>query len=330
MRTAVIGAGSWGSAISWLLGNKGHDVRLWGRNEELCAQINATNHNPRYLTEVELPASVLATSNMADALAGAEYVVLVTPSAVLRSMASQLAPHLGTQTPLCVLSKGVEANTGALSSQILAEVCGNAARIAVLSGPNHAEEVARGVPSATVVAAADSALAQRFQELFATPTFRVYTSPDVTGVQLCGAAKNVIAIAVGICTGIGFGDNTAALIMTRGLAEISRLVIALGGNPLTCMGLAGMGDLVVTCTSRFSRNRSFGLALAKGETLDDYQDRTHMVVEGAVACKTVTALADSYGVEMPISNVCRRIIWEGQPIRDIARELVDRPLKGEL
>jgi glycerol-3-phosphate dehydrogenase (NAD(P)+) len=227
------------------------------------------------------------------------------------------------------LSKGVELSTGMLGIEVLGEVLGAAGRLAVLSGPNHAEEVARGLPSATVIASRNHGTALFFQELFAAPYFRVYTSTDALGVQLCGAAKNIIAIATGMAAGKGFGDNTAALIMTRGLAEISRLVTSLGGEQVTCMGLAGMGDLVVTCTSKHSRNRSFGVAVAQGRTLEDYERETHMVVEGALACKSVTALAAKHGIEMPISEVVRHILWDKAPIDEIIEELEGRPLKRE-
>jgi glycerol-3-phosphate dehydrogenase len=202
-------------------------------------------------------------------------------------------------------------------------------RLAVLSGPNHAEEVMRGIPSATVVASLSQDTADFFQALFATPAFRVYTSRDTIGVQLCGAAKNIIAIACGLAAGMGFGDNTTAMLMTRGLAEISRLASRLGGDPLTCMGLAGMGDLIATCTSTHSRNRAFGLELAKGGTLEAYQTRTHMVVEGALACKTVTDMARAHGVEMPISMVVRNVVWDQQPLDQALASLIERSFKPE-
>ncbi len=202
-------------------------------------------------------------------------------------------------------------------------------RLAVLSGPNHAEEVARGIPSATVVASRSHDTAITFQQLFATQSFRVYTSEDVVGVQLNGAAKNIFAIACGLAAGLGFGDNTAAMLMTRGIAEISRLVVKLGGDPLTCMGLAGVGDLIATCYSPHSRNRSFGLELASGGSLEAYQQRTHMVVEGALACRTVTDLAREHGVDMPISNTMRSIVWDKLATDEAITLLLERSFKPE-
>ncbi len=329
MAITIIGAGSWGSAVAWLLGNKGYDVRLWARDARLVEQFNSTHSNPRYLNDVVFPPNVIAYTSLEKAISHAEAVVLAMPSAAVRDMALRLAPYIGGGMPVLLLSKGVERESGMLLLDVLEQVLGGHDRLVVLSGPNHAEEVARGILSATVVASSSAATAGFFQDLLGTPVFRVYTSPDVTGVQLCGAAKNIVAIAVGASVGVGFGDNTTAMIMTRGLAEISRLVTCMGGDPLTCMGLAGMGDLIATCTSRHSRNRSFGLALAQGESLSDYEGQTHMVVEGALACIAVTDLARHHGVEMPIGSAVRRAVWDGVPLDDIVEELTGRPSKPE-
>jgi glycerol-3-phosphate dehydrogenase (NAD(P)+) len=329
MRASVIGAGSWGSAVAWLLGSKGIDVRLWARDEELAHGINATRHNPRYLADVAFPPTVCASTDLAETLGGTEAVVLATPSAVVREMGGRIAPHLDAATPVVLLSKGIEAQAGTFLLDVLAESLGGETRLAVLSGPNHAEEVARAMPSATVVASSTHATADIFQTLFATPAFRVYTSCDTVGVQLCGAAKNIVAISCGLAAGMGLGDNTAALLMTRGLAEIGRLVTRAGGDAFTCMGLAGMGDLIATCTSPHSRNRSFGLELAQGGSLEAYQARTHMVVEGALACKSVTELAHSHGVDMPISTMVRSVVWEQQPLDEALASLIERSFKPE-
>ncbi|MCL1846833.1 MAG: NAD(P)-dependent glycerol-3-phosphate dehydrogenase [Coriobacteriia bacterium] len=328
MRISVIGGGSWGTAISWLLSNKGYEVRLWARESEIAEGINTTHHNPLFLTDIELDPLVSCSTDLATVLEGTEAVVFVTPSVAVPEMADKVAPYLGSETPLVLLSKGIE-GSGALLLDVLAEKLGNCERLAVLSGPNHAEEISKGTLSATVIASRAYATAEFFQELFATANFRVYTSVDTAGVQLCGAAKNIIAIACGLASGLGFGDNTAAMLMTRGLAEISRLVIQLGGAPLTCMGLAGMGDLIVTCTSQHSRNRSFGAELAAGKTVEDYQERTHMVVEGAVAAKAVCDLAEKHGVDMPICEVVRSIIWEHMGIEDALNSLIERSFKPE-
>jgi glycerol-3-phosphate dehydrogenase (NAD(P)+) len=356
VKVSVIGAGSWGSAVAWLLGDKGNDVCLWARNEALVDSLNTTHHNPRYLEDVAFSPTVTASTNLAEALNGAEAIVLVTPSSVVSEMAGQIAAisvvpspspspaqtapstastppasiaATSAAIPLVLLSKGIEGATGMLLLDVLARALGSPERLAVLSGPNHAEEVARGILSATVVASSSPQTAEFFQDLFATPAFRVYTSSDTTGVQLCGAAKNIVAIACGLAAGLGFGDNTTAMLMTRGLAEVSRLATQLGGDPLTCMGLAGMGDLIATCTSPHSRNRAFGLELAQGGTLASYQERTHMVVEGALACKTVTDLASAHGVDMPISRVVRSIVWDNLTPAKAVTSLIDRSLKPE-
>lgn len=231
--------------------------------------------------------------------------------------------------PVIICSKGIEAGSGLLPVEVFAGEMGNPQRFAVLSGPNHAEEVIKGIPSGTVIASPSPDTAMFFRDLFASPTFRTYVSDDVTGVEICGAFKNIIAIAVGVSYGMGNGDNTAAMLMTRGLAEMSRLVVQAGGAALTCMGLAGTGDLIATCTSEHSRNRRFGKMVAEGKTLDDFTEQTHMVVEGAVACKSVQTLASHYEVELPIADMVRKVVWEGADPQVAAKLLVDRPLTTE-
>ena len=334
MRVAVIGAGSWGTALAQVLAGNGHEAVLWARREEVARGVNEAHRNPRYLADATLHASVTATLSQAEALSGAQAACVVTPSKYLRETARGLAPLLGAGTrgeglPIVVCSKGVEEGSGLLPIDVMADVLGARGRFAVLSGPNHAEEVVRGVPAATVVASPSLDAARLFQDLFATEAFRTYTSDDVCGVELCGAFKNVIAIAVGLSYGMGFVDNTAALLLTRGLAEMSRLVVACGGQALTCMGLAGAGDMVATCMSRHSRNRRFGEMLAAGGTLADFAAKTHMVAEGAVACKSVARLAEERGVELPIAQVVRGIVWEGLDARAAAEALASRPLTTE-
>lgn len=329
MRIAVIGAGSWGTAVSWLLGSKGYDVTVWAREREIADAINTEHRNPTYLREVELPESVTATHDIAQAVAGAEAVVMVTPSVGVRTTAEAMAPHLGPEVPVVILSKGVEGGTSLLMTEILAEVFGNDSRIAALSGPNHAEEVSRGVPSATVVASHSEETSAFFQELFSTPFFRVYTNDDVTGVELCGAGKNVVAIAAGMVDGLGFGDNTKASMMTRGLAEMARLGGAMGANPLTYMGLAGMGDLVVTCTSKHSRNRSLGEFVAKGGTVEEWEAQSKMVAEGAVAARSIRELARARGVDVPLTDKVYEILYEGHPATEAVADLMERPTKTE-
>lgn len=330
MRIAVIGAGSWGTAVCWLLGGKGHDVTLWAREPEIAEGVNATSRNPLYLPDVELPRSVTATSVVTEAVGDAEAVVMVTPSVGVRPTAAAMAPALGRDVPVVILSKGVESGTLMLMTEVLEDVLGNRMRIAGLSGPNHAEEVSRGVPSATVVAAYEPSVGELFQDVFMTGFFRVYTNADVTGVELCGASKNVVAIAAGMCDGLGYGDNTKATLMTRGLAEMTRLGVARGAQPLTYMGLAGMGDLIVTCTSRHSRNRGLGEFVARGGTMDEFYATTNMVAEGAVACLSISELGEKAGVELPLTNMVRSVLYEGMDPREAGAYLMGREAKDEL
>ena len=307
-RVAVIGSGSWGTAMAGLLAPRVREVALWCRDPEVARAIGATRKNPRHLPDYELPANVLATASREEALDGAEVVVLAAPSAYLRSTCASIAPLVDPGAPVLVLTKGVEPGTGELMLDVAADELGHRERVAVLSGPNHAEEVCLGKLSAAVLASESAEVARRLQELVVSPSFRVYVSQDVVGVEICGAVKNVVAIACGAAVGFGAGDNTLAVIMTRGLAEIGRVAAALGADPLTPMGLAGMGDLVATCTSRHSRNRTFGEALARGESLESYERRTHMVVEGARAADSVLELARAHGVEVPITSAVHSVL----------------------
>ena len=329
MRVAVIGAGSWGTALALVLAEAGHEVVLWARTPEVARAINEEHRNPRYLSDYRLPSAIRATADYACACEGAEAVVIVTPSAALRSVAADLRELIAPATPIVICSKGVEAESGYLPVGVFESELGNRDRLAVLSGPNHAEEVIKAKPAGTVIASSGQDTAVMFRDLFASPTFRTYTSDDVTGVELCAAFKNVIAIAVGVAYGLGYGDNTAAMLMTRGLAEMSRLTVKCGGQAITCMGLAGAGDLIATCTSEHSRNRSFGVELAQGGTLDGYRERTHMVVEGALACKTLKTLSEAYNVELPITDVVRGVVWEGADPKAAAKDLFARPLTTE-
>lgn len=329
-KVAVIGAGSWGTSVSWLLGGKGHDVSLWAREPEIAEGINTTRHNPLYMTDVVLPECVFASHEIARVLDGVEAVVVVTPSVGVRSTAEAMKPHLGDAVPVIILSKGVENGTLMLMTEVLEDVLGNRDRLAGLSGPNHAEEVGRGVPSATVIAAYDPCVGRLFQDLFMTRFFRVYTNPDVVGVELCGASKNVIAVAAGISDGLGYGDNTKATLMTRGLAEMGRLGAAMGANPLTYMGLAGVGDLIATCTSKNSRNRALGEFIGRGGTLEGYRAQTTMVAEGAYACISVEELGKRLGVEMPLTRQVRAVLYEGLSLADGEDALLGREASEEL
>ena len=303
-RVAVIGAGSWGTAFSGLVAANADEVSLWCHSEATANAINETRHNARYLPEYALAPNVRATASLGEALEGADGCV--------------------PEVPALVLTKGIEPDTGLVMSEVASSELGRPERIAALSGPNHAEEVCTGAFAASVLAAEDLELAERLRSLVSTPAFRVYVSRDVRGVETCGAVKNVMAIACGICAGLGLGDNTLALIMTRGIAEIGRMVAALGGEPMTCMGLAGMGDLVATCTSEHSRNRRFGEAFVAGRTLDEFEASTHMVVEGARAVVSVRELAQKKGVEVPISDAVWNVIYGGMSVETVTAMLIGR------
>ncbi|WP_314010850.1 NAD(P)H-dependent glycerol-3-phosphate dehydrogenase [Cryptobacterium curtum] len=330
MKIGVIGAGSWGTALSQMLATKGLNVNLWARRPEVVASINVNHINQRYFSDVTLSSNIVATVGYEDCLMNAEAIAVVTPSNLLRGVARALAAAgAADDLPIIICSKGVEAVSGLLPTQIFEEEMGNASRLAVLSGPNHAEEVIAGMPAATVIASRNADTTSFLQSVFATENFRTYTSTDVVGVEVCAACKNVIAIAVGLSYGLGYGDNTASLLITRGLAEMGRLVSALGGDALTCMGLAGTGDMIATCMSQHSRNRRFGERLAAGGSLDDFCEETHMVVEGALASKTLLPLAKRADVELPIAEVVRQVVWEGADASKAAIELARRPLREE-
>jgi glycerol-3-phosphate dehydrogenase (NAD(P)+) len=330
VRVAVIGAGSWGTAVAALLGGKGIDVQLWARETEIAEGINDSHQNPLYLKDIILPARVVATHEFGEALEDATAVVVVTPSHGVRGTAESMLPYISNDLPIVNLSKGIERGSDMRMTEVLEDVLGNRARLAALSGPNHAEEVSKQVPSATVVAAYEDSVGRMFQELFMTPTFRVYTNPDVIGVELCAACKNVIAVAAGMSDGLGYGDNTKATLMTRGLAEMARLGASLGANPLTFMGLAGVGDLIATCTSRHSRNRGLGEHVAHGGTIESYAEETHMVAEGATSCISVDELAGREHLELPITRQVRAVLYEGASPLTGGETLMGRTAKDEL
>ena len=329
MFVSVIGAGSWGTALAQTLATAGHDVRMWARKPEVCESITHNHINPRYLSDCTLSDRISASCDIEWVVKDTAAVVIVTPSTLMRETALEIKPFITDKTPIVICSKGVEAKTGLLPVEVFEAELSNMSRMAALMGPNHAEEVILGQPSATTVASSDSETAAFFQHLFATETFRTYVDDDVVGAELCAAFKNVIAIAVGVSYGLGFGDNTAAMLMTRGIAEMSRLVLACGGNQRTCMGLAGTGDLIVTCTSKHSRNRTFGYRLALGTTLEQYRQETHMVVEGAYACQTLATLASRYNVELPITDMVRSVVWEGEDPTMVPERMLKRDLRQE-
>ena len=324
MKITVIGSGSWGTAIAGQAAAHVDEVCIWSFGGEAVDGINEHHRNNLYLTDYTLPDNVCATASYEEAMAGTDGIILAVPSAFLRSVLEGAAPYIKPETPVLTLTKGIEEKTGFLMSELVADCIGSPSRIAVLAGPNHAEEVCRGCLSAAVIAAEDTAVAEFFKGVLLSGHFRIYVGEDLVGVEMCSAVKNVIAIVCGYLVGMGYGDNTLALVMTRGIAEISRLVHARGGNPITCMGLAGMGDLVVTCTSHHSRNRTFGEALAHGGTLEEYQEKTHMVVEGAAAAKSVAEVARTLGVDAPITFALEAVLWRGVAKETVFNELIER------
>lgn len=331
-RIAVLGAGGWGTALARLLVGKGHEVCLWGRSASHIHDLEVRRENIRYLPGVSLPPEVIVTSDLGRAVSGREVLVFAVPSQAVREAARACLPYLDRIELAVNVAKGIEVGTLRRLSEVLMETlpAGLHQGIAVLSGPSHAEEVGREMPTAVVAAAHVRWTAEAVQEIFMCPYLRVYTNSDVVGVELASALKNVIAIAVGISEGLGFGDNSRAALMTRGLAEISRLGVALGANPLTFAGLAGVGDLIVTCTSRHSRNRRFGIAVGQGLGLKEALEYVGMVVEGVHATIAARELAAKTGIEMPIAEELYGILFEGHdPVAAVTR-LMGRDKKGEL
>ena len=330
-RVAVIGAGSWGTAFAMIPAEKGTETVIWARREAVAKEINDLHTNSAYLPGFELPPSLRGTHDLGEALSGATVAVMAIPSHAFRENFREALPFLGDGVPVVSLTKGIEQGTLKRMTEVMAEEGGlGPDRLAVVSGPNLAKEVVQRMPSATVVACADEAQCARLQDVFMAPFFRVYTNPDVVGCELCGAMKNVIAIAAGIADGMNFGDNTRASLITRGLAELARLGVRLGGNPLTFAGLAGMGDLVATCISKLSRNRSVGEELGKGRSLEDIIEEMNMVAEGVKTSRAVVELAAQAGVEVPISEHVVKVLYEGVSPGDMVLSLMLRSAKPEL
>lgn len=329
-KVAVFGAGSWGTAFSIVLADAGNEVTMWGRREEVCEAINTQRQNPDYLHGITLPDSVTATHDPEQAAAGADVVVLAVPSQTLRANLEDWASALPPDAVLVSLMKGVELGTLSRMSEVIAEVTGaGPERIAVVTGPNLSKEIARREPAASVVACADESVAQRLQDRVHSPSFRPYTSVDVVGCELGGAYKNVVAIAVGMAVGMGFGDNSTASVITRGLAETARLATALGANPLTLMGLAGLGDLVATCSSPLSRNRTFGEKLGRGLTTEQIYASTRQVAEGAKSCSSLLALAHRTGVDAPLASYVDAVVGGRMTAGEMVDAVISRDTKAE-
>jgi glycerol-3-phosphate dehydrogenase (NAD(P)+) len=330
MRTAILGAGSWGTAFAKVLNDAGNDVTLWARRPEIADAIRDTGVNPDYFAAYHLGERVTATADPAEALKDAELVFLAVPSQTLRGNLAAFTPHLDPGATLISLMKGIELGTTLRMSEVITQISGLPDdRIAVVTGPNLAPEIVAQQPTATVVACVDADRATRVQKALFTPYFRPYTNDDVIGCELGGAVKNVIALAFGIAHAMGLGDNTKASLITRGLAETARLGVALGADPLTFAGLAGLGDLVGTCSSPLSRNRTFGEHLGEGKSLEQAQRETRYTAEGVKSCLAIRDLARSQGVEMPITEQVERVCHEGVDPRRAVAALMTREIKSE-
>jgi glycerol-3-phosphate dehydrogenase (NAD(P)+) len=329
--TVVLNAGGWGTALAVLLASRGGHVTLWARRAEAAERLQAERENRAYLPGIRIPPEVEVTSDLAAALGGRRVIVVAVISRFIRQIACQMAPLVESNGLVLHGTKGFEAETLSPCSEVLEEELGSSfhGRVAVLSGPTHAEEVGRGVPTAAVLACPEAAAATSLQRLLTGPSFRVYTNPDRIGVEVCASLKNVIALAAGASDGLEYGDNAKAALITRGLAEMSRLVAALGGQASTPSGLAGLGDVVATCTSRYSRNRWAGEQLGRGRSLDEIVDSTKMVIEGVPATRAAVALAARVGIELPIAEQVHAVLFEGRQPSDALAALMSREPTSE-
>ncbi|MGR9049915.1 NAD(P)H-dependent glycerol-3-phosphate dehydrogenase [Halobacillus faecis] len=331
-KVAVLGAGSWGTALALVLADNGHEVHLWTHRENLAQEINQTHRNEKYLKEIDLPHSIKASHDLGAVVEKAEHVILVVPTKAMREVCGQLKQVLNGKVIITHASKGIEPGSYKRVSEVISEEIPEEKYegIVVLSGPSHAEEVSLRQPTTVTVSSKELVVAEKVQDLFINRQFRVYTSPDLVGVELGGALKNIIALGAGISDGLGYGDNAKAALITRGLAEIARLGTSMGANPLTFSGLTGIGDLIVTCTSSHSRNWRAGNKLGQGYPLDDVLDQMGMVVEGVRTTKAAFQLAQEQGVEMPITSGIYRILFESADPRDVVDELMTRIRRHEM
>jgi len=326
---AIIGAGSWGTALALQFARSGREVRLWGRDAGQLAGIRADGVNKRYLPDAPLPANLVVEADLAACLDGVRDIVISVPSHGLRETLIRIQPLLNDDARICWATKGFELSSGKLPHQVAGEILGDGRAMAVLSGPTFAAEVGAGLPTAMTIAASDATFANDLATALSGENFRAYTSADMIGVEVGGAVKNVLAIGTGMSDGLGFGANTRIALINRGLVEMTRLGVALGANQDTFMGLAGMGDLVLTCTDNLSRNRRMGLALASGKSIAEAQQEIQQVVEGVQAAKAVKQVADRMSVEMPICQQIYRILYDGLPPREAVDALMGRALKPE-
>lgn len=330
-KVAVLVAGSWGTALASVLADNEHEVMLWSRNAEQVAQINEHHRNEKYLPGVDLSPRIQATTSMKDAVQGASAVLIVAPSSAMREVTKELKLYRDPDSLVIHATKGFETESRKRMSVVIAEELGcDVSKIVVLSGPSHAEEVVRRCPTTVVVASADLAAAEEAQDLFINSFFRVYTNPDVLGVELSGALKNIIALGAGLSDGLGYGDNAKAALLTRGLAEIARLGLEMGANPMTFAGLAGVGDLVVTCTSQHSRNWRAGSMIGKGHSVETVQQEMGMVVEGIRTTKAAYSLAREYHVVMPITDQLYQVLFEKKEGKQAVEALMGRVRTREI
>ncbi len=329
-KIGILGSGSWGTAIASLLAEKGHEVTLWSFLKEECEELKTYRENRRYLKGVLLPDTLCFTDDIQQAVEGKQIIVNATPSFAVRSTITKIKPYFDAKTQTVVnISKGFEESTLMRLSQVIREELGKDIRLCVLSGPSHAEEVGRKMPTTNVAASEDLNVASMIQDVFMCDYFRVYTLTDVLGVELGAALKNVIALCAGISDGLGYGDNLKAALMTRGMAEIMRLGTKMGGDAETFFGLTGMGDLIVTCTSMHSRNRRAGILIGQGKTPEEAMKEVNMVVEGVLSCKAAYALSKKYDVEMPIVEEAYRVLFEGSDVKQSMNTLMVRDKKHE-
>jgi len=328
MKIAVLGAGSWGSAISIHLAKKGYDIFVWDRNVDLLNEINNSHTNTRYLKDSIFPNNIKGIYDLKDCVNGKQIIIFAVPSHALRTVCDMVKPYISKEQVLVSLVKGLENKTYKRMSEIIEEECPDN-KIVVLSGPTHAEEVSVGIPTTIVAASKNIEAAEYIQDVFMDVNFRVYTNSDVVGVEIGAAVKNIVALAAGISDGLGYGDNTKAALMTRGIAEITRLGVKLGANPMTFAGLTGIGDLIVTCTSMHSRNRRCGILLGKGMDLKTAMESIGMVVEGVHATEAVYNLAKTIDVEMPIVNALYDVLFNNRDPREAVNELMTRDKKSE-
>jgi glycerol-3-phosphate dehydrogenase (NAD(P)+) len=326
---AVLGAGSWGTALAIQFARSGRPVKLWGRDRAQLSAMAASGRNERYLPSAPFPPSLAVEPDLCAALAGTRDVLVVVPSPALRQLLTQLAPHLAPAMHVAWATKGFEQDSGKLPHQVAREVLGADRRSAVLSGPTFAREVGAGLPTAMTIASADGAYAQTLAHELSSASFRAYSSTDILGVEIGGAVKNALAVGAGLSDGLGFGANTRVALITRGLKEMTRLGVALGARAETFMGLAGLGDLVLTCTDDQSRNRRFGLLLAAGRSPEAALAEIGQAVEGYAAARAIEGVAARAGVEMPLCAVVYRVLYEKLPARDAVRALMSRPIKAE-